>query len=229
MGTTVRQGVPQAAIHLKNSYGAETPVTDGDRVYALFGTSECLPLRLKAGRHGRSASNHTRGGMAGARPHLRSCMAAGCSSSTITRTIRSCSRLMPIRQGNMARRPRRKEQLGYSVHLGEHRRTELIAPGSHAVRSYDLDGKPLWSLQGMSSIDIPTPCAGAGLLFISSGYVADKLVLFMPFVPAQTATSPSNRARRTPNSSPGRVRWWTVQYPTTLLRRPSLCALRRAR
>jgi outer membrane protein assembly factor BamB len=27
----------------------------------------------------------------------------------------------------------------------------------------------------MSSIDIPTPCAGDGLLFVSSGYVGDKL------------------------------------------------------
>jgi outer membrane protein assembly factor BamB len=43
------------------------------------------------------------------------------------------------------------------------------------VRSYDLDGKLLWSLKGMSSIAIPTPVAGDGLLFVSSGYVGDKL------------------------------------------------------
>ena len=34
---TVHRGAPPTAIHLKNSYGAETPVTDGERVYALFG------------------------------------------------------------------------------------------------------------------------------------------------------------------------------------------------
>ena len=54
-------------------------------------------------------------------------------------------------------------------------RTELITPGSRAVRSYDLDGKLLWSLRGMSGIAIPTPFAGDGLLFVSSGYVGDKL------------------------------------------------------
>jgi len=54
-------------------------------------------------------------------------------------------------------------------------RTELITPGSQAVRSYDLDGKSLWSLKGMSSIAIPTPFAGDGLIFVSSGYVGDKL------------------------------------------------------
>jgi outer membrane protein assembly factor BamB len=43
------------------------------------------------------------------------------------------------------------------------------------LRSYSLDGTLLWSLQGMSSIVIPTPMAGDGLLFVSSGYVGDKL------------------------------------------------------
>jgi outer membrane protein assembly factor BamB len=55
------------------------------------------------------------------------------------------------------------------------RRTELITPGTRAVRSYDLDGKLLWSLRGMSSIAIPTPFTGDGLLFVTSGYVGDKL------------------------------------------------------
>jgi outer membrane protein assembly factor BamB len=54
-------------------------------------------------------------------------------------------------------------------------RTELVTPGSRAVRSYDLEGKLLWSFKGMSSIAIPTPVVGDGLLFVSSGYVGDKL------------------------------------------------------
>jgi outer membrane protein assembly factor BamB len=60
--------------------------------------------------------------------------------------------------------------------LWEHAgRVELITSGSRAVRSYDLEGKLLWSLRGMSSITIPTPLAGDGLLFVGSGFVADKL------------------------------------------------------
>ena len=53
-------------------------------------------------------------------------------------------------------------------------RTELITCGTTAVRSYDLNGHLLWSFKGMSSIAIPTPQAGDGLLFVSSGYVGDK-------------------------------------------------------
>jgi outer membrane protein assembly factor BamB len=42
------------------------------------------------------------------------------------------------------------------------------------VRSYDLDGNELWSLQGMSSITIATPYSIEDTLIISSGYVLDS-------------------------------------------------------
>jgi outer membrane protein assembly factor BamB len=54
-------------------------------------------------------------------------------------------------------------------------RTEIVTSGSDAVRSYDLDGKLLWELKGMSTISIPTPFASHGMLMLSSGYVADPL------------------------------------------------------
>jgi len=54
------------------------------------------------------------------------------------------------------------------------KRTEIIAPGRAKVRSYDLEGTPLWELGGMSSIVIPTPFSGFGLLYVCSGYVGDK-------------------------------------------------------
>jgi outer membrane protein assembly factor BamB len=53
-------------------------------------------------------------------------------------------------------------------------RTELVTAGTNKIRSYDLDGKLLWELGGMSSIAIPTPFSGFGLLYVSSGYVMDK-------------------------------------------------------
>jgi len=43
------------------------------------------------------------------------------------------------------------------------------------VRSYDLNGNLLWEFGGMSSIVIPTPFSGHGLLYVCSGYVGDKI------------------------------------------------------
>lgn len=56
-------------------------------------------------------------------------------------------------------------------------RTEIVTTGTGKVRSYGLDGKLLWELRGMSSITItiPTPMAGHGMVFISSGFVIDPL------------------------------------------------------
>ena len=34
---TAHSGMPQSSIHIKNSYASETPITDGERVYAYFG------------------------------------------------------------------------------------------------------------------------------------------------------------------------------------------------
>jgi outer membrane protein assembly factor BamB len=53
-------------------------------------------------------------------------------------------------------------------------RTELIVPATKAVRAYDLSGKELWQLSGMSSIVIPTPFSRFGLLYLASGYVGDQ-------------------------------------------------------
>ena len=53
--------------------------------------------------------------------------------------------------------------------------SEIVTTGTGKVRSYDLTGKLLWTLTGMSSIHIPTPLAAHGLLYISSGYPGDAL------------------------------------------------------
>ena len=60
----VHEGTPAGPLHVKNSYASETPVTDGERVYALFGnlgvwcldfdgnvlwTKEIAPQKIRAG------------------------------------------------------------------------------------------------------------------------------------------------------------------------------------
>jgi outer membrane protein assembly factor BamB len=54
------------------------------------------------------------------------------------------------------------------------KRTEIVTAGAKKIRSYDLDGKLLWELGGMSNLTIPTPFAKHGLLYIGSGYILGK-------------------------------------------------------
>lgn len=172
---TVHRGAPRTPVHLKSSYGAETPVTDGERVYALFGgvgifalsldgadvwSKELQPRKTRYG-WGTAASPVLHGGRL-----------------YVINDNDDHSELVALdaKTGKEIWRVDREEKSNWSTPFiwenGE--RTELVTTGSGAIRSYDPDGRGLWSLRGMSSIAIPTPCAGDGLLFVSSGYVGDK-------------------------------------------------------
>jgi outer membrane protein assembly factor BamB len=48
-------------------------------------------------------------------------------------------------------------------------RTEIVAVGPGTALSYDLGGKELWRLSGMSSIAIPSPFAYDGWLYVNGG------------------------------------------------------------
>ena len=47
-------------------------------------------------------------------------------------------------------------------------RTEIVTTGHGLVISYDLDGKELWRIGGMS-MPTPSPSAWEGLLYVGTG------------------------------------------------------------
>jgi outer membrane protein assembly factor BamB len=53
-------------------------------------------------------------------------------------------------------------------------RTEIVTSATGGVRAYDLEGREVWHLRGMSSITIPTPFEADGRLYLASGYVGDQ-------------------------------------------------------
>ena len=173
---TVHQGPPPTPIHLKSSYGAETPVTDGERVYALFGNVGVFTFTLQGQEvwSKRLDARKTRYGWGtAASPVLHGGRLFIVNDNDDQAELFA----LDAKTGKELWRVDRDEKSNWATpFLWENgQRTELITPGSRAVRSYDLDGTLLWSLRGMSSIAIPTPFAGGGLLFVSSGYVGDKL------------------------------------------------------
>jgi outer membrane protein assembly factor BamB len=171
----VHQGVPESTSHIKNSFASETPVTDGERVYAYFGNLGlfCFDLDGKELWSKKWGSFKTRfgWGTAASPVHYK-------ERIYIVNDNDEHSFLAAIdrRTGEEVWHLARDEKSNWATpYIWENEtRTEIVTCGSMKVRSYDLDGHLLWELKGMSSIAIPTPFSKFGLLYIGSGYVNDK-------------------------------------------------------
>ena len=172
----VHEGSPSTSIHLKNTYASETPVTDGERVYAYFGNLGLFCLD----RNGKEVWSQKFG-------HFKTRYGWGTAASPVLHGDRifvvndndeqSFLVALDKKTGKQLWRVERDEKSNWATPFvwENERRTELVLPGTKKVRSYDLEGKVLWELGGMSSIVIPTPFAQHGLLYVCSGYVGDKI------------------------------------------------------
>jgi outer membrane protein assembly factor BamB len=172
---TVHEGRPDSSIHLKNSFASETPVTDGERVYAYFGNIGvfCFNPDGDILWEKRVASHKTRNGWGtAASPVLHD----GRLYLVNDNDEESWLMALDSKTGEELWRTKRDEKSNWStpyIWVNEGR-TEIVTPGTGQVRSYDLSGKLLWFLEGMSSITIATPYEYKGMLIVSSGYVGDR-------------------------------------------------------
>ena len=170
----VQKAVPESTRHLKNSYASATPVTDGKRLFALFGDTGLFAIDLngKLLWERKWPPKETRYGW-------------GTASSPVLHEGRlylvddndseSSISAIDAATGKDIWKVRREEKSNWATPFvwKNGGGVQIVTAGSGRVRSYDLDGKVLWELKGMSSISIPTPFARLGLLFVTSGYVGD--------------------------------------------------------
>jgi outer membrane protein assembly factor BamB len=164
------KGVPSGPIHPKNSYASETPITDGDRVYAYFGNVGlfCYGMdgqELWSRRWGSFKMGWNWG--TSASPVLSSDLLFLLNDNDEQSFLVAIDK----RTGTDVWRVEREEKSNWSTPFvwQNELRTEIVTAGSRKVRSYDLTGKLLWELRGMSAVTVPTPFAADGLLYIASG------------------------------------------------------------
>lgn len=169
-------GTPPNSLHVKNTYASETPVSDGERVFAYFGNVGVFCYDFEGKKLW--ATNW---------PPVKTRNAWGSAGSPALHKDRlfivndndekAFAIALDTRTGRELWRVDRDEKSNWATPYvwQNEQRTELITPGTRKVRSYDLDGKLLWEFGGMSSIVIPTPFSKFGLLYVCSGYVGDKV------------------------------------------------------
>ena len=171
----VSSGVPETSRHLKNSFASETPVSDGERIYAYFGNVGlfCLDMEGELLWSRRWETVRTRFGWgSAASPILHGDRVYIVNDNDDQSFIAALDK----ETGETAWRVDRDEATNWATpFIWENElRTEIVTAGTGKVRSYGLDGALLWELTGMSSISIPTPFSKFGLLYIASGYVGDR-------------------------------------------------------
>lgn len=168
-------GKPQAPRHPKNTYAAETPTTDGQQLYVLFGDLGLycydfdgnrkwvheIPPRATKSDYGAAAS-----------PVVHDDLVI----MTYDNEEESYIAAIDAATGDFRWKIPRDEQTTWGTpfvwsHEG---RTEIVQTGKKENRSYSLDGELLWHFDGkMSVLTIPSPFVADGLLFVTSGYFQD--------------------------------------------------------
>lgn len=171
----LHKGPPPQPIHLKNTFASQTPVTDGEHVYAYIGNVGVFCLDFE----GRPLWSKP------LEPHKTRSSWGPAASPALHRDAlyilndndeHSCLMALDKRTGRELWQTERAEKSNWSTPFvwENDQRTEIVTAATGGVRGYDLDGKLIWWLQGMSSITIATPYADGGLLYVSSGFVVDR-------------------------------------------------------
>jgi outer membrane protein assembly factor BamB len=167
------QMVPAHPKHLKNSFASETPATDGERVYVYFGA---IGLVAALDLNGKVLWTKDIGTYETHRPDAE----YGTGASPIVYKDRliiindnlteSFIAAFDTKSGKELWRVKRDGEHGNwaTPFIWENdRRVEIVTMGGNRHRSYDLNGKLLWDMEGDHAA--PTPFAGHGLLFMNGG------------------------------------------------------------
>ena len=169
-------GEPEIPRHPKSSYASETPTTDGQRLYVLFGDVGLYCYDLdgkKLWSHKIQARKTFFDYGAAASPVVHD----GQVMIVYDNQEESYIASFDADSGQQLWKTERDEKSTWATPFiwQNQQRTEIVVCGKRRNRSYDLSGKEIWSFNGrMSSLVIPSPFAAHNLLYITSGYVGDS-------------------------------------------------------
>jgi outer membrane protein assembly factor BamB len=168
---TAHEGKPTIPAQMGNTYASETPVTDGERLYAYFGMTGVFCFDLD----GKQLWKKNLGS-------FRMAMGWGTGSSPALdgdRLFIQCdneekSFLVALNKktGDELWRVDRPEKSSWSTPFvwRTKKRTEVVACGGKHLRSYDVaTGKVLWEMGDLEGQANATPVAGDELLFLGVG------------------------------------------------------------
>ena len=174
--TSVPEG-PIEHIHPKNTQASATPTTDGERVYASFGSRGLVAVDLDGGVvwHTDVGPIENYHGTAGS-PLLYGDFLITYQDQRRGAFVAAFDK----RTGELVWQTDRSGSVGWgspvAVRVGDH--DEIIVSSQRMVTAYDpSDGSELWRCNGNLFEVIPTPAVGHGLVFCASGRAGPTLAI----------------------------------------------------
>jgi outer membrane protein assembly factor BamB len=169
------EGTPYDDRHRKSSYAASTPATDGNLVYAYFGSEGLYAYDF----NGKLAWKAQLGKLANLG------MGTGTSPILFENLVivqadedngeASFIVAFDKKTGKEVWKTPRKVQISWSTPLlvRTSKRAELIASGTESIIAYDpATGKELWTHKGVESNAIPSPVANNEMVYLVAGFPA---------------------------------------------------------
>lgn len=170
---TVRKGLPHEGGHETGSLASATPVTDGERVYAFFGSHGLFCLDAETGEviwEKDLGDQHTKHGHGeGSSPALQD----GRLVVNWDHEEGSFVTAFAAETGKEQWRVDRDERTSWATPLivQENGTAQVVVSGTEAIRSYDLaTGKVIWEVGGLSDNVVASPVAEPGYVYAASSY-----------------------------------------------------------
>jgi outer membrane protein assembly factor BamB len=179
---TPYEGTVYDARHSRSSFAGPTPVTDGATVYAYFGPEGLYAYDFNGRLVWKVVEKFPTLGLGtGTSPVLFENLViiqrdedTGDQSQIVAYDKKT---------GTEAWRTKRKVEIswGTPVIIEAAGRNELVAIGNEATIAYDpATGKELWRTKGVESNAIHTPLVGDGIVIVTAGYPAKKVLAIRP-------------------------------------------------
>lgn len=170
---TAKEEVPHEGHHPDHGFASASPVTDGQFVYAYFGSRgmHCYDMDGNLKWSKEFGQMKTRNGFGeGASPALHGdTLVVNWDDETQNDFVAALDK----RNGKELWRTSRDEATGWSTPLivERNRKAQVIVNATGKVRSYDLaTGKEIWSCGGQTANAIPSPVADADTAYVTSGF-----------------------------------------------------------
>jgi outer membrane protein assembly factor BamB len=174
----LREEVPHEGHHATNTFASASALTDGEHVYAFFGSRGLYALDLKGHvkwEKDLGDMNIKLGFGEAASPALHG------DRLVVNWDHEGESFIVALdkRTGKELWRVPREERTSWTTPLVvEHAgRVQVITSATNRVRSYDLaTGELVWQASGMTANAIPTPVHADGIVYLTSGFRGNALL-----------------------------------------------------